>query len=88
MVAVIDRLLFNPVTITFNGRRGVVMGRIEAIVLLRVARGVMEGEAGVRRRAAEGSGVRSSKCEEPARGVRFLDSDYTGSLANWTEGEK
>ena len=88
MVAVIDRLLFNPVTITFNGKQTVVTDRIEAIVLQPVAKGSMEGEAGVRPSAAEVSGVCSSKCEEPARGHRFLDSDYTRSLANWTEGEK
>ena len=65
MIAVIDRLLFNPVTITFNGKQTVVTA-IEAIVLQLLRKAWRGGRREAR--AAEVSGVCSSKCEEPARG--------------------
>ena len=84
MIAVIDRLLFNPVTITFNGKQTVVTA-IEAIVL-QLLRKAMEGEAGARRVLLKYQGFARQSAKTPLE-VRFLDSDYTRSLANWTEGQ-
>jgi uncharacterized protein DUF5681 len=84
MTAVINRLLLNPVTITFNGQQRVVTA-VEAIVL-QLLRKAMEGEAGARRVLLKYQGFARQSAKTRLE-VRFLDSDYTQSLANWTEGQ-
>ena len=83
MTAVIDHFLFNPVTITFKGQQMVVTA-IEAIVL-QLLRKAMEGEARARRALLKDQGFARQSAKVRLE-VRFLDSDYTQSLANWTEG--
>ena len=85
MIAVIDRLLFNPVTITFNGKQTVVTA-IEAIVL-QLLRKAMEGEAGARRVLLKYQGFARQSAKNRLE-ITFLDSGYTQSLANWTEGQE
>jgi hypothetical protein len=84
MIAVIDRLLLNPVTITFNGQQRVVTA-IEAIVL-QLLRKAMDGEPRARRVLLKYQKIARQSAKTRLE-VRFLDSDYTQSLANWTEGQ-
>ena len=65
MIAVIDRLLLNPVPITVNGEQTTVTA-LEAIVLQLLRKG-MEGSARARRVMLKYLEFANQKCEEPAR---------------------
>jgi hypothetical protein len=84
MTAIIDRLLLNPVTITFNGQQRVVTA-IEAIVL-QLLRKAMEGDARARRLLLKYQRFARQSAKTRLE-IKFLDSDYTQSLANWTEAQ-
>jgi len=84
MIAVIDRLLLNPVPITVNGEQRTVTA-LEAIVLQLLRKG-MEGSAGARRVMLKYLEFASQSAKNRLE-ITFLDSGYTQSLANWTMGQ-